>query len=321
MNTAEQREHFLVRFWGVRGSYPTPGFQTVRYGGNTSCVEVQAGEHILIFDAGSGIIRLGNDLMQRSPGDLTISLLLSHGHGDHLSGFPFFVPLFENRTTVHLFGPSLAGKTVEQLITPLMASPYFPVDLQTLPSTRKFHTLAHGESIIWSCGQHTPMTGALHTYDGSEIEVRVLTHYTSNHGPDGIMMYRVEYADHSLVYCTDVEWRDNYPPACVAFISGADLLIHDAQYTGEDYERSRRGFGHSSVEMAIGMARTAGVSELILFHHDPSYDDDKLDWLESQARKQFAPTRSAYEGMEIHLLAGGVQQQQVGRAQLGLTRR
>jgi phosphoribosyl 1,2-cyclic phosphodiesterase len=318
MITTEQQERFLVRFWGVRGSYPTPGFHTVRHGGNTSCVEVQAGRHILIFDAGSGIIRLGNDLVRHSPGNLTISILLSHGHGDHLSGFPFFAPLFESGTTIQLFGPSLAGRSVEQLITPLMSSPYFPVDLQTLPSTRMFHTLAHGESIIWPYEQRTPDIGAIHTRDGAETEVCVLSHYTSNHGPDGIMMYRVEYAGHSLVYCTDVEWGDNYPPACVAFMSDADLLIHDAQYTSEDYERSRRGFGHSSIEMATGMACTAGVSELILFHHDPSYDDDKLDWLESQARKQFTPTRSAYEGMGINLLAEGVQRQRAGRVQIGL---
>ncbi|GHO88858.1 MBL fold metallo-hydrolase [Dictyobacter formicarum] len=306
--TTEQQAHFLVRFWGVRGSYPTPGLHTIRHGGNTACVEVQVGKHILIFDAGSGIIGLGRDLLHRSSGNLTISLLLTHGHGDHLTGFPFFAPLFEGRSTLYLFGPSLAGRTVEQLITPLMSSPYFPVDMRTLPSTRLFHTLTRGEAITWHHGEDTPCIGRHNEYDRATTEIRVSTHYTANHGPDGLMIYRVEYAGRSLVYCTDVEWKDHYPSACVNFVRGADLLIHDAQYTYEDYQASKHGFGHSTSEMAVGMARKAEVAKLILFHHDPSYNDDKLDWIESQARKQFASTRSAYEGMEIDLLAARIQQ-------------
>lgn len=129
-----------------------------------------------------------------------------------------------------------------------------------------------------------------------------MAHYTTNHAPDGLMMYRIEYAGHSLVYSTDVEWNDHYPPECTNFMSRADLLIHDAQYTSDDYEKYKHGFGHSTIEMATGMACAAKVGGLILFHHDPLYDDDKLDWMESEAQKQFACTRSAYEGMEINVL-------------------
>ncbi len=301
-------EDFIVRFWGVRGSYPTPGPGTVRHGGNTSCIEVQVGERTLILDAGSGIIRLGSDLLQRSEKPLEVSLLLTHGHGDHLIGFPFFAPLFERRATVHLFGPELAGKTVEQLVTPYMSPPYFPVELQKLPSNRTFHTLTERESIIWQQGQCTPEVvdgyeqHGKHSKHESDAEVRVLAQYTTSHPLDGSVIYRIEYAGHSVVYSTDVEWDGSYDPDCIAIAQGTDLLIHDAQYTSSDY-KEKRGFGHSTVEMATGMARAAGVGELILFHHEPTYDDDKLDWMEAEARKQFAHTRSAYEGLKIDLLA------------------
>ncbi|HLI06656.1 MAG TPA: MBL fold metallo-hydrolase [Ktedonobacteraceae bacterium] len=301
-------EDFIVRFWGVRGSYPTPGPRTVRHGGNTSCIEVQVGGRTLILDAGSGIIRLGNDLLQRSDEPLEVSLLITHGHGDHLLGFPFFAPLFERRATVHIFGPRLTGKTVEQLVTPYMSPPYFPVDLKKLPSHRTFHTLAEGESVIWEQGQCTPEVvdgderHGEHGQSGCDPEVRVLARYTTSHPLDGSVIYRIEYAGRSVVYSTDVEWKNSYDPDCVAITQGADLLIHDAQYTSSDYE-TKRGFGHSTIEMATGMARAAGVGELILFHHEPTYDDDKLDQMEAEARKQFAHTRSAFEGMEIDLLA------------------
>lgn len=303
-----EAEQFIVRFWGVRGSYPTPGPGTVRHGGNTSCIEVQVGGRTIILDAGSGIIRLGHDLLQRSTGNLEISLLFTHGHGDHLVGFPFFAPLFERRATIHFFGPRLTGKTIEQLVTPYMSPPYFPVELQKLPSNRTFHTLTEGESVLWKQGQCAPeivdgdKRHRKHEgYDGGR-EVRVLAQYTNSHPLDGSVIYRIEYAGRSMVYSTDVEWDGTYDPSCVAIARGADLLIHDAQYTSSDY-KTKRGFGHSTIEMATGMARAADVGELILFHHEPTYDDDKLDWMEAEARKQFAATRSACEGLEIDLLA------------------
>lgn len=314
----EQR--FLIRFWGVRGSYPTTGAHTLRHGGNTSCVEVRVGRgqgHTLILDAGSGIIRLGETLMAQSEHEmhgqmpeqgrnsLDISLFITHGHGDHLVGFPFFAPLFDAQANIHIFGPQLADLSVEQLVTQVMSPPYFPVDVHSLPSQRTFHTIDDEQCISWDDSTfrgNGPSIAALPHMMQRE-EVCVAAKFTQSHPLDGSVIYRIEYAGRCVVYATDVEWKQGCEDDFLDFVQGADVLIHDAQYTSDDYERMKRGYGHSTIEMAVEAARSAHVGELILFHHEPMYDDDQLDNMEAEARKQFARTRSAYEGMEIDLLA------------------
>jgi ribonuclease BN (tRNA processing enzyme) len=301
----DDRASFLVRFWGVRGSYPTPGPQTIRYGGNTSCVEVAVGSRTIILDAGSGIIRLGYDLLRRSAGEsLDVSLFITHGHGDHLIGLPFFNPLYEKRTRIDFFGPRLDGRSIEQLVTPIMSQPYFPVDMRKLPSRRSFHTLDGHERIVWRKGESEPII-AREAQQTQEGDVHLMVTLTNSHPLNGAAIYRIEYAGRSLVYATDVEWKEQCEPAFLAFVQNADVLIHDAQYTTSDYEQARQGFGHSTIEMATGVARAAQVGQLILFHHEPTYDDDKLDAMQADARTQFPRTSSAYEGMTIDLLMDG----------------
>src|SRR5712691_2128618 len=286
-----ETQRFLVRFWGARGSYPTPGPSTVRHGGNTSCIEVQVGSHTLILDAGSGIIRLGEELLRRAKGrPLHVSLLITHGHGDHLVGLPFFVP-------------SLEGRSIEQLVTPIMSPPYFPVDMGKLPSQRRFHTVTGEEFIIWDHGYGSKPEIVCNQEQTKDAELCVAIQFTDSHPLNGAILYRIEYAGRRLVYATDVEWSgQRYDPDFLAFTQGADLLVHDAQYTAEDYQKVKRGFGHSTIEMATEVACEARVRELILFHHEPTYDDAKLDAMEAEARRRFAHTRSAYEGLQINLL-------------------
>lgn len=292
---------FRVRFWGVRGSYPTPGPQTVRYGGNTTCVEVEVGGHILILDAGSGIIRLGDDLLRRAAGrELHMTLLLTHGHSDHLQGLPFFTPLYQPDAHIAFFAPRLAGREVEQLVTPLISPPYFPVDIHRLPSHRTFHTLTGREQIIWQHGQKEPVLAARQSRTRTG-DVHVSVHLSSHHPLNGSAVYCIEYGGRKLVFATDVEWQDRCDPAFLAFVEGADVLIHDAQYTPDEYNADRQGFGHSSIAMATEAASEAHVGRLVLFHHEPTHDDEKLDALQEEARERFARTSAAYEGLEIDL--------------------
>ena len=301
----KQAEEFVVRFWGVRGSYPISGGATQRVGGMTSCVEVRVGGHEIILDAGTGLIPLGQlfrEHMKAAPPTLTI--LFSHLHYDHILGLPFFDPLYQPGANLYLAGPRLAGKSLADTLCGAITSPYFPVDLRDVPSTCQFDTLEHGDYLQWHAGDGLPHlhngqhNGGLKPLSGDEVRVTFL--HTAAHPRNGCLISRIDYRGHSLVYATDVEWGQADSQQLVMFAKGADLLIHDAQYSEEDYP-SKRGFGHSTPHMATAVARAAGVKRLLLFHHDPEHDDRALEHLQGEAQRTFPDTGLAYEGLKVSL--------------------
>jgi ribonuclease BN (tRNA processing enzyme) len=290
---------------------------------------VLAGGHELILDAGTGVIALGRELHRRQASSpLTAALLFSHLHYDHILGLPFFEPLYHPESSLHLAGPRLAGQSFAHSLRAAFTSPYFPVDLGDVPSACRFSTLEAGATLEWYQDQPSPVLRGADGSEGDESRserdgseraksrserdenehagqhevLRVACLYTTAHPRDGCLVFRIEYAGRSVVYATDVEGGTENDKALASFVRGADVLIHDAQYTEEDYQASKRGFGHSTLQMATATARAADVKQLLLFHHDPEHDDATLEKLCQQACLQFPETSIAYEGLEVKLL-------------------
>jgi phosphoribosyl 1,2-cyclic phosphodiesterase len=274
-----------VRFWGVRGSIASPGPQTAHVGGNTPCVEVVAGRDRFILDAGTGIRKLGEKLA--AEGALETTLLFSHLHWDHIQGLPFFAPVYDRRARIAIVGPRSGEMTLSRALEHQMTAPVFPVRLDDLPAELSFRHVKHGES--FACG-------------GATIRVARLHH------PGGVLAYRIEQGGASVVYATDTEHHAaTADPALVDLAREADVLVYDAMYTEAEYrgERgpSRLGWGHSTWEAGVRVAKEAGVRELVLFHHDPTRTDEGVAEIEALARREHASTVTAREGLVLDLAA------------------
>ncbi len=274
---------FKVHFWGVRGSIACPGTATVRYGGNTPCVEMLVGGHRLIFDAGTGIYVLGQSLLNQLP--VKGHLFFSHSHWDHIQGFPFFSPAFMEGNEFDIYGGQIPqGMTIEQRLNDQMSQPNFPVPLQVMGANLRFHTLASGDRV--QLDEVTVQTGQL------------------NH-PGGAMGYRVSWQGLTVAYVTDTEHpHTDLDPHVLALADGADVLIYDCTYTDEEYhhlQTSKVGWGHSTWQAAVKVAQAAQVKQLVIFHHDPSHDDEFMDWVGISAKAAFDRAIVAMEGMEILL--------------------
>ena len=314
----ELNQTLRIKFWGVRGSYPAPGPDTVAVGGNTPCVEVQAGDQILLLDAGTGIIPAGRDLVKRSritDQPLTLTLLFSHMHHDHTQGFPFFAPAFQSTTRLHIFGPQTIEGDLDEVLAGNMIPPVFPVTLQDMHAAMRITGLAEGQVLLLP-GRDTPPlvlpAKELAAVDHSEdtVVVRLLRSYAH---PGGVLVYRIEFRDQAVVYATDTEGYSGVDQRLSSFAEGAGLLIHDAQYTEAHYlglgpvGRSTQGWGHSTARMAIDVTRAAGVPRLALFHHDPGYSDEMIAKIETEARREFRGAFAAREGAEVILPARSIE--------------
>lgn len=303
-----------VRFWGVRGSIPCPGPSTVKYGGNSACLELRVGssEKIIVIDAGTGIRDLGNSLVKNDQldGALDIDLFLTHTHWDHIMGFPYFAPLYIPGTRLQVFGPvSFEDDPLEDVVAGQMKYRYFPVNIGDLSSQIQYIRLKENPEIDLG--------------NGLKLATKILNH------PILALGYRFEYRDKVFCTCYDTETFHNlfitdpdhpdYDEAMASegemvaseqnraleqFFAGADLLIYDAQYTESEY-LTKVGWGHSTYEQAINAASRANVKQLALFHHDPDRTDKQIDEL---ARLYCQPGKYgdlkvffAREGMEIDL--------------------
>ena len=295
-------EELRIKFWGVRGSYPAPGAETVKYGGNTASVEIRAGERTIILDAGTGIIPLGRELA-RTKRASEIMLLFSHLHHDHTQGFPFFVPAYMPNARLHIFGPDGTYESLAQVLEHNQSAETFPVSLRDMSATKNIQSVRESQVIVWDEAGVRLMES---TVGLSEEAVVIRIHKSYAH-PGGVYVYRITWHGKSIVYATDTEGYVGTDRRLVQFAKDADVLIHDAQYLDEHYWGklegfpSTQGYGHSTVTMACEVALASEAGQLILFHHDPSYSDAMVAGMETSAKVQFGEAQAAYEGLEIRL--------------------
>lgn len=263
-----------VRFFGVRGSIATPGADTMA-GGNTACLEVRAGDTRIVLDAGTGLRSLGAERM--ATGIRHTTLLLSHLHWDHLAGLPFFTPMYVPGHRVDIASGPCGVMPLAQAMREVFRAPFFPIDYTELGATITVRELRGDDRF---------------TVGDIEVTMARLNH------PDPVYGFRLEHAGQSIVYATDTEHFACVDPTLKKLASGADILIYDAQYTPDEYP-AKVGWGHSTWQAGVELARAAAVPQLVLFHHDPNRNDVQLAALEADARAALPGTVAAREGMTL----------------------
>lgn len=278
-------ERFDITFWGVRGSIPIARSDFMKYGGATPCIEIQAGEHELIFDAGSGVHQLGRKLSNQGKA-VVAHVFFSHVHWDHIHGIPFFSPAFETGNMIHFYGEKRKDLSIRDQLAGMMKEPYWPVGLGTMKAEIIFHTISVNETIILAPG----------------LTVQTMR---GNH-PGETLLYRVTYGERSVCYISDYEHQDKTDPELVEFVRGTDVLLYDATYTDEEYyglngKPPKKGWGHSTWQEGCKLAKLAEAKQLILFHHEINRTDQDLEVIEKEAREHFPNTYAARVGMRIKL--------------------
>ena len=273
-----------ITFFGVRGSIASPGPETAGVGGNTSCVEVICGNERIILDAGTGLRKLGERMM--ADGSLEATMLLSHQHWDHIQGIPFFVPAYIPASRLRVYGGVNGVMSLRETLEHQMTAPVFPVRLDELGAQIDLCEVKSGQA--FSVG-------------GARVKAIKVNH------PGGCFAYRIDFEGTSVVYATDTEHYAVVDPRLAALAKNTDVLIYDSQYTPEEYRgdsgRSKVGWGHSTYVAGAELARSAGVGQYVLYHHDPSSHDAKVAEIEARAQALFPSSVAAREGMRIALRA------------------
>ena len=275
------RTNFEITFWGVRGSVPTPAQHTRKYGGHTPCLEVRAGNNLLLIDAGTGICRFTERLTQAQNQGLSISILLSHTHWDHIQGLPFFKLAFNPANNIKIYGPKRPGFTLRSCLEAAMTPPNFPIPFDLLAGIKEVIEIAPGEGI---------------ELDGVKISTAELNH------PDGSIGFRIEHNGKSLAYCLDHEHEepDQVHPGLRELAENSDVLIFDAAYSDEDYAKFK-GWGHSTWQVGHKTAQQLGVKTLVLSGFNPDLTDDELDAIAEQTKDMTGNTIVAKEGETLAL--------------------
>lgn len=296
---------FMAKLYGVRGSYPIAPETGTKYGGNTTCMLVRTPEHIVIFDAGSGLIKLGKELVpeileykKRVGQPFHLTMLFTHTHSDHLIGLPFFAPLYMPDVYLHFFGPATLGVDFEQILRRMVEPQYFPVSMDEFRSTKSFTNINENIFIYFNPDDPKPQLGHVSQTEAAFSNFLISTMKYYFHPKDGSYPYRIEWNDKKIVLATDVEAYVGGDQRLINFSKGADVLIHDAQYSVEQY-KNFCGYGHSSIAMACDTANQAQVKQLLLFHHDPNNSDEFLEAMEAEARKLFTNSELASEKWEF----------------------
>jgi ribonuclease BN (tRNA processing enzyme) len=273
-------------------------------------VEISVGNKTLILDAGTGIISLGRDLARRAAAQkrsLAATLLFSHLHHDHTQGFPFFAPAYMANAKLNIYGPGISPEALEKALENNQSPSAFPVGLHEMASSKDIRSLRESQLVVWDEDgirvTDTVCVGEAGTKtDDEALVVRIHRSYAH---PGGVYVYRIDWHDRSIVYATDTEGYVGMDSRLVRFVQRADLLIHDAQYAESHYRGQMAGFpptqgyGHSTAAMACEVALAAEVGKLVLFHHDPVYDDSMIAGIEREAQARFKNTQAAYEGLSI----------------------
>ena len=305
-------EDFKVKFRGVRGSFPVADKKFLQYGGNTSCVEIQAGKHTIILDAGTGIVKSGDELLEKyiasaleakNRTSIRASILLSHIHQDHILGLTFFKPMHIKSTKIDIFGDGSENSDLKENLSNLVFGKTFPLDLSDIRCELNIHNLEKDYAILFK-PDCAPILAKKDDIKQDSEDVVVTFYKSYVHPQNGVIIYKINYKGKSLVYATDKESYFGGDKKFIAFAKNCDLLIHDAQYTSEDYLNThypKQGFGHSTYDMALEAMRQTNAKNLVFFHYEPSYDDTKLDKIKELYTTKNKNVYMAYEGFELNI--------------------
>jgi phosphoribosyl 1,2-cyclic phosphodiesterase len=312
--TMTESNQLSATFWGVRGGYPVPGSGTTEFGGNTTCLEVWAGPHLVIIDAGTGVVGLGAKLMdeaRRAGTDNTLApiqgtLLFTHGHHDHTQGLPFFAPLRSSRCTFDVLGPRVFGQDWDKVLSRALHPSIYPAPLEQLRGMRSVRNVYEQQVIVLTHVGAKPVLCELD--DGAPLvppgAVEIRLYHSGHHPRGGSMIYNIRYHNKGLVFATDTEGYEGGDQRLIDLAQDTDLLIHDAEYNQHEYTGPplvRQGWGHSTWCQAVEVGQKANVKRLALTHHHAPHDDATLQQIEQEAQAVFPAAFVAREGTTIVL--------------------